>query len=203
MLFLAFKSKGWFQWYPSLILGFQFFIGFEIEFSERKTLLGLGNINCLGWANYKLKFLLWFSSKVTLELSIPLFTFNLIILLNCFLLFCSYEVIDTLKLDKHLVDYSIHYHVFNTLLFCLLVLNIYWWVLMLRMLVGQICAKGKVSEDIRSGKLKIHYIYGFLMWLLDRKRYQLQEMVPQTLNGIKQTIWSIPTLLHAFAQKRV
>jgi len=34
---------------------------------------------------------------------------------------------------------------------------------MLRMLVGQICTKGKVSEDIRSGKLKIHYIYGFLM----------------------------------------
>ncbi|KEH27916.1 LAG1 longevity assurance-like protein [Medicago truncatula] len=64
----------------------------------------------------------------------------------------SYEVIDTLKLDKHLVDYSIHYHVFNTLLFCLLVLNIYWWVLMLRMLVGQICAKGKVSEDIRSAQ---------------------------------------------------
>lgn len=52
------------------------------------------------------------------------------------------------------MDGSIYYYVFNTLLFCLLVLNIYWWVLMLRMLVGQIRARGKVSEDIRSGKLK-------------------------------------------------
>ncbi|XP_004490319.1 ASC1-like protein [Cicer arietinum] len=62
----------------------------------------------------------------------------------------SYEVVVTLKLENHWMDGSIYYYVFNTLLFCLLVLNIYWWVLMLRMLVGQIRARGKVSEDIRS-----------------------------------------------------
>ncbi|XP_058775577.1 ASC1-like protein [Vicia villosa] len=62
----------------------------------------------------------------------------------------SSEMVPTLKLGKHWVDGSIHYYVFNTLLYCLLILNIYWWVLILRMLVGQIRAKGKVSEDIRS-----------------------------------------------------
>lgn len=62
----------------------------------------------------------------------------------------SYELVATLKLENHWVNGSIHYYVFNSLLFCLLVLNIYWWVLILRMLVGQIRARGKVSEDIRS-----------------------------------------------------
>ena len=62
----------------------------------------------------------------------------------------SYELVPTLKREKHWVYGSVHYYVFNSLLFCLLLLNIYWWVLMLRMVVGQIRAKGKVSEDIRS-----------------------------------------------------
>ncbi|CAK8537260.1 unnamed protein product [Lathyrus sativus] len=62
----------------------------------------------------------------------------------------SYEVVNTLKLKENWVDGSIYYYVFNTLLLCLLILNIYWWVLMLRMLAGQIRARGKVSEDIRS-----------------------------------------------------
>jgi len=42
--------------------------------------------------------------------------------------------------------------VFNTLLFGLLVLHIYWWVLMYRMLVKQIQARGRLSEDVRSGE---------------------------------------------------
>lgn len=60
----------------------------------------------------------------------------------------SYEVVLALKKDQ--VDGPFYYYVFNTLLYFLLVLHIYWWVLMLRMLIKQIQAKGKVSEDIRS-----------------------------------------------------
>lgn len=62
----------------------------------------------------------------------------------------SYEVIEFLIKDKHQVDGPIYYYIFNTLLFSLLVLHIYWWVLMFRMLVNQIQAGGQVSEDVRS-----------------------------------------------------
>ncbi|CAM8884318.1 unnamed protein product [Rhodiola kirilowii] len=62
----------------------------------------------------------------------------------------SYESIRNIDRDKHQVDGPIYYYTFNTLLFCLLVLNIYWWVLMYRMLVKQIQARGQLSEDVRS-----------------------------------------------------
>lgn len=62
----------------------------------------------------------------------------------------SYEVILTLDKEKHPVDGPFYYYTFNTLLFCLLVLHIYWWVLIFRMLVKQIQARGKLSEDVRS-----------------------------------------------------
>ncbi|KAI8527450.1 hypothetical protein RHMOL_Rhmol12G0076100 [Rhododendron molle] len=62
----------------------------------------------------------------------------------------SYEVLLTLDKEKHKVDGSIYYYVFNSLLYCLLVLHIYWWVLMYRMLVKQIQARGQLSEDVRS-----------------------------------------------------
>lgn len=62
----------------------------------------------------------------------------------------SYEVIQTLDKEKHKVDGPIYYYIFNFLLFSLLVLHIYWWVLMYRMLVKQIQARGQVSEDVRS-----------------------------------------------------
>ncbi|KAK2976397.1 hypothetical protein RJ640_008107 [Escallonia rubra] len=62
----------------------------------------------------------------------------------------SYEVIKSVDKEKHKVDGPIYYYVFNTLLFCLLVLHIYWWVLMYRMLVKQIQARGQLSEDVRS-----------------------------------------------------
>lgn len=62
----------------------------------------------------------------------------------------SYEVILTLDKEKHRVDGAIYYYIFNFFLFFLLVLNIYWWVLMYRMLVKQIQARGRVSEDVRS-----------------------------------------------------
>lgn len=62
----------------------------------------------------------------------------------------SYEVLLTLDKENHKVDGPIYYYIFNTLLFGLLVLNVYWWVLMYRMLVKQIQDRGKVSEDVRS-----------------------------------------------------
>jgi hypothetical protein len=64
----------------------------------------------------------------------------------------SYEVVLTLDKEKHKVDGPIYYYVFNSLLFSLLVLHIYWWVLMYRMLVKQIQSRGHVGDDIRSGR---------------------------------------------------
>ncbi|KAK4785550.1 hypothetical protein SAY86_002239 [Trapa natans] len=62
----------------------------------------------------------------------------------------SYEVTLYLDTEKHYVDGSIYYYLFNTLLFCLLVLHVYWWALIYRMLVRQIKARGMVSDDVRS-----------------------------------------------------
>ncbi|XP_060214979.1 ASC1-like protein [Lycium barbarum] len=62
----------------------------------------------------------------------------------------SYEVLQSLDKEKHKVDGPIYYYTFNTLLFCLLVLHIYWWVLIYRMLVKQIQARGQLSDDVRS-----------------------------------------------------
>ncbi|XP_010523525.1 PREDICTED: LAG1 longevity assurance homolog 3-like [Tarenaya hassleriana] len=62
----------------------------------------------------------------------------------------SYEVTLTLDKEKHPVEGPIYYYMFNTLLFCLLVLHVYWWVLIFRMLVKQVQARGKLSEDVRS-----------------------------------------------------
>ncbi|KAL8531561.1 hypothetical protein ACS0TY_008239 [Phlomoides rotata] len=62
----------------------------------------------------------------------------------------SYEVLQALDKDKHKFVGPIYYYLFNCLLFSLLVLHIYWWVLMYRMLVKQIQERGRVSEDVRS-----------------------------------------------------
>ncbi|KAI3734052.1 hypothetical protein L6452_13513 [Arctium lappa] len=62
----------------------------------------------------------------------------------------SYQVVQTLDKEKHVKEGPLYYYVFNTLLFCLLVLHIYWWVLMYRMLVKQIQDRGKLSDDVRS-----------------------------------------------------
>ncbi|XP_051122401.1 ASC1-like protein isoform X2 [Andrographis paniculata] len=62
----------------------------------------------------------------------------------------SYEFILFVDKEKLKVVGPIYYYIFNTLLFSLLVLHIYWWVLMFRMLVKQIQAGGQVSEDVRS-----------------------------------------------------
>ncbi|MFS8028302.1 putative TRAM/LAG1/CLN8 domain, sphingosine N-acyltransferase Lag1/Lac1 [Helianthus anomalus] len=62
----------------------------------------------------------------------------------------SYELVPVLNTEKYKTLGPIYYYLFNTLLFCLLVLHIYWWVLIYRMLVKQIQDRGKISEDVRS-----------------------------------------------------
>ncbi|KAL3654347.1 ASC1-like protein [Castilleja foliolosa] len=62
----------------------------------------------------------------------------------------SYEIIQILDIKRDKVYVPIYYYIFNTLLFSLLVLHIYWFVLMFRMLVNQVKAGGHVSEDVRS-----------------------------------------------------
>lgn len=91
----------------------------------------------------------------TASLSFILFVLSWIILRLIYYPFwilwsTSYEVILTLDKEKHAVAGPIYYYVFNTLLYCLLVLHIYWWVLMYRMLVKQIQARGQLSDDVRS-----------------------------------------------------
>ncbi|KAJ9187345.1 hypothetical protein P3X46_002809 [Hevea brasiliensis] len=62
----------------------------------------------------------------------------------------SYEVLLTLDMEKHMVDGPLYYYLFNTLLFSLVVFNVYWWSLMVGMVVEQIKARGRVSKDVRS-----------------------------------------------------
>ncbi|XP_020580512.1 ASC1-like protein 1 [Phalaenopsis equestris] len=62
----------------------------------------------------------------------------------------SYEVVLTLDKEKHKFEGPIYYYVFNTLLFSLLVLHIFWWVLIYRMLVKQIHLRGHITDDVRS-----------------------------------------------------
>ncbi|KAL4324278.1 hypothetical protein GQ457_11G027710 [Hibiscus cannabinus] len=61
----------------------------------------------------------------------------------------SYEVLLTLDKEKHMVDGSIYYYLFNTLLLCLLVVHIYWWILMIRVIRRQVQSGGQV-DDVRS-----------------------------------------------------
>ncbi|KAK4766076.1 hypothetical protein SAY87_007718 [Trapa incisa] len=61
----------------------------------------------------------------------------------------SYEVLQTFVAVKHKVNGTVHYYLFNTLLFCLLIINLYWWMLMCVMLV-RLFRAGHVSDDVRS-----------------------------------------------------
>ncbi|CAN8253678.1 unnamed protein product [Cochlearia groenlandica] len=62
----------------------------------------------------------------------------------------SYQIIMTVDKEKHPIEGPVYYYIFNTLLFFLLVLHIFWWVLIYRMLVKQVQDRGKLSEDVRS-----------------------------------------------------
>ena len=88
---------------------------------------------------------------------------SVLIRLHLFLNF-SYEVVLTLDKEKHKVDGPIYYYVFNSLLFSLLVLHIYWWVLMYRMLVKQIQSRGHVGDDIRSGRFSFSLDSLVIIW---------------------------------------
>lgn len=66
----------------------------------------------------------------------------------------SVEVIKYVDLSQ--VYVSFQYYIFNTLLITLLVIHLYWWVLILRMLVKQFKNRGKVGEDVRSGSSLRH-----------------------------------------------
>ncbi|KAG2292520.1 hypothetical protein Bca52824_039189 [Brassica carinata] len=76
--------------------------------------------------------------------------------LSFILFLLSYESIKV-KLEwdkKHTMETGLPltvYYVFNTLLWCLQILHIYWWVLICRVLISQIRSKGKIDKDVRSG----------------------------------------------------
>lgn len=63
---------------------------------------------------------------------------------------CRYEVLVVLDKDKY-PNGPYLYYILNTLLICLLVLHVYWWILIWRMIKKQIQNSGKVSDDVRSG----------------------------------------------------
>ncbi|CAA6670661.1 unnamed protein product [Spirodela intermedia] len=62
----------------------------------------------------------------------------------------SYEVILILDKNKHRIEGPVYYYIFNSLLFALLILHIYWWVLIFRMLLRQIQTRGQIGNDVRS-----------------------------------------------------
>ncbi|KAJ4836330.1 hypothetical protein Tsubulata_007289 [Turnera subulata] len=62
----------------------------------------------------------------------------------------SIDIADFLDLSKTYI--KMLYYVFNTMLLMLLVFHSYWWVLIYSMIMRQLRNRGRVGEDIRSGK---------------------------------------------------
>ena len=112
-----------------------------------------GDINFFLWCiRYNIFFIYIYIVLIFLSERLEIKTSGLTIYLIIIFLSGSYEVLLTLDKEKHPVEGPIYYYVFNTLLYCLLVLHIYWWVLIYRMLVKQIQARGQLSDDVRSGE---------------------------------------------------
>lgn len=61
----------------------------------------------------------------------------------------SCEVINYVDLSQSYTSFQ--YYIFNTLLITLLVIHLYWWVLIMRMVIKQLKNCGKVGDDVRSG----------------------------------------------------
>ncbi|KAL3529363.1 hypothetical protein ACH5RR_008685 [Cinchona calisaya] len=61
----------------------------------------------------------------------------------------SYEVLYIMDNDTSILESKLYYF-FNSLLFCLLALHLYWGRLMFKMVIAQIKANGQVSDDVRS-----------------------------------------------------
>ncbi|KAH0869617.1 hypothetical protein HID58_076639 [Brassica napus] len=90
--------------------------------------------------------------KDKVEIFIYVYRWVLRLIYYPFWILCStsYQIIMTENKEKHQVEGPIYYYMFNTLLFRLLVLYIFWWVLIYRMLVKQVQDRSKLSEDVRS-----------------------------------------------------
>jgi ceramide synthetase len=73
-------------------------------------------------------------------------------------LLCSYEVLLLLDREKT-PEGPWLYYILNTLLISLLVLHMYWWILIYRMIVRQVEARGKMSQDVRSGMLFAAFLF--------------------------------------------
>eukprot|EP00850_Spirogloea_muscicola_P016324 SM000131S26754 [mRNA] locus=s131:359407:360678:+ [translate_table: standard] len=67
----------------------------------------------------------------------------------------TYEVLKVLNKEKHKYDGPVLYYTFNTLLIMLLVLHIYWWILIYRILVKQLFTSGTVAKDDREGESRV------------------------------------------------
>lgn len=92
--------------------------------------------------------------KVCLHGQFDLTSFGYILVPLAYLLlllaFSSYDLLNYLNLSE--IYPTVVYYVFNTMLLMLLVFHIYWWVLICSMIRRQLKNRGKVGEDIRSGK---------------------------------------------------
>ncbi|CAI9113405.1 OLC1v1014001C1 [Oldenlandia corymbosa var. corymbosa] len=62
----------------------------------------------------------------------------------------SYEVLTILGKDNKTTQETVLYFVFNSLLFGLLGLHLYWGKILVRMVITQIKAKGQIGDDARS-----------------------------------------------------
>jgi hypothetical protein len=76
----------------------------------------------------------------------------------------SYEVIRYVDLSQSYVSFQ--YYIFNMLLITLLVIHLYWWVLIMRMLIKQLRNRGKVGDDVRSGPFFSHSHHSVLQTIL-------------------------------------
>jgi hypothetical protein len=54
--------------------------------------------------------------------------------------------------SRSMTQTIVYYYCFNTFLITLLVLHVYWFYLILRMIVKQVQNSGAVGDDVRSGK---------------------------------------------------
>lgn len=101
--------------------------------------------------------ILWSTRFVNIPQTFFLNVFLDFLMYKLWFLICSYQIIMTVDKEKH-PNGPILYYMFNTLLYFLLVLHIFWWVLIYRMLVKQVQDRGKLSEDVRSGtQQKLYY----------------------------------------------
>lgn len=78
--------------------------------------------------------------------------------------FSSTDLLNCLNLSESYPMFL--YYIFNTLLIMLLIFHIYWWMLICAMINRQLKNRGKVGEDIRSGKqiapIRIKYIISII-----------------------------------------